>query len=559
MRSNQDMKAILKSQVCRSINQVYSKAKGMEHLSCSGFSSLQELHVIQDFFGIGPKEALILSAFAFKKICGDESLCLKDIIEWLNLPGIDLVPEIYESITGLIKSDLVIREVSRWEKTEGHYILSNSSYRAILTGDAKFLEKNEVDNFHNLLGKIQNLYNDLRLDMIDSDDFQIKLHGLLEQSIDLPELQWLSKFDLDVNEKQLLVIMAANQLHFPDRAVDVERILQRIEKRYYLIAKDIMNGKNILMRENLITFATSEFKTLDEMKLTGQACEHLGLNGIEEDKPARLEYGQLIFPEEIEFKMVFYNKDVKVQMDALKKIIDVFQNTQKDENLFRSVKLMINGPSGTGKTQTILNLAKEMGSIIYEVGHHLLKNPYVGMTEAAYSGMFKEYYRIRDQYSKQDKQVWFVINEFEGLVSRRIAAHHSADFMVSTATSIFLKETDSSVFKGIMLCTANHIDHVDQAVSRRMNYKIHMKEPNLETRKTILENRFPFLSSSEIDRICSHFPLTGANIENIMEKYVLLEKIGVIEVEKTFQNIWDFCQQELALNPETRKPIGFNQ
>jgi hypothetical protein len=552
------MKSSTKSRVCHSINQVYSQGKNLGSLNCKGFASKKELNHIQKFFKINQQEALILSAFAFRKICGDESLCLKDIIEWLNLPGIEKVPEIYESIANLIKSDLVVRELSRWERTDGRYILSNSSFKATVSGDAKFLEANEVDNFHNLLGKTQSLYNDLRLDMMDGDDFQIKLHGLLEQSFDLPELQWLSKFELDVNEKQLLIIMAANQLHFPERSVDVERILQRIERKYYLIAKEIMNGKNILMRENLITFATHEFKALDEMKLTDEVADQFGLNKSEEDKPGNLEYGKLIFPEEIESKQVFYNRDVASQMDSLKKIIDVFQKSGSEEKPFRSVKLMINGPSGTGKTQTILNLAKETGSIIYEVGHQL-KNPYMGMTEVAYAGIFKEYYRCCKIYNKQGKYVWMVINEAEGIIARRIAAHHSSDFMVSTATSIFLKETESSVFKGVMLMTCNNFSHLDEAVARRMTYKVNMKEPNPETRKTIFENRFPFLSVSEIDRTCTHFPLTGANIENIFEQYVLLEKIGAFKEGTPFQHVWDLCQQELSLNTESRKPIGFNQ
>jgi hypothetical protein len=547
-----------KSRVCHSINQVYNQGKNLGSLNGKGFGSMKELKYVQKFFKINQQEALILSAFAFKKICGDESLCLKDIIEWLNIPGIDLVPEIYSSITNLIKSDLIAREMSRWERKEGHYILTEAAYKAILTGDEKYLENKEVENFHHLLGKIMNLYNDFRFDFMNGEDFQIKVHNLLEKAFEMPEMQWISKFDLDVNEKQLVIIMAANHLHFPNKSVDVERILQRIDRKYYLIAKDIMIGKNILMKENLITFATNQFKTLDEMKLSDMTCDHFGLNKADEGKPTNLEYGQLIFPEDIEYKTVFYNKEVEKQMNFLKKIIDVYQNDKGEEKIFRSVKLMINGPSGTGKTQTILNLAKESEAIIYEVGHHQLKQPYVGMSEAAYHGTFIEYYRCCDHYKKLGKQVWFVINEFEGLVSRRFTANHSADFMVSTITSIFLKETDSSVFRGVILCTCNHIDQVDHSVLRRMTHKINMNEPDVETRIKIFENRFPFLCTSDIKSICTHFPLSGANIENILEKYVLLEKIDALENKKSFQNIWEMCEQELSLNPETRKPIGFN-
>ena len=447
------------------------------------------------------QEALILSSFAFRKICGDESLCLKDIIEWLKIPGIEQVPEIYESITSLIKSDLLTREVSRWEKKEGHYSLSDNAFKAIVTGDSKILETDNIEDFHSLLSKILSLYYDLRFDLMDGDDFQTKIHWLLEKSFELPEIQWLCKYNLDINERQLIIIMAAHKLHYPEKSVDVERILQRIEKRYYLMAKDIMNGRNTLMRENLIAFATNEFKTLEEMKLTEISSDNLGLNGTDEEKPKNLEYGQLIFPENIKSKKIFYNNDVEIQIEGLKKIIDVFQNYDIKKTDLSSVKLMIYGPSGTGKSQTILNMARETGSIIYEVGHHLIKNPYVGMTEAAYAGMFKEYYKIRERYKKQGKNVWFVINEFEGLVSRRIAAHNSVDFMVSTATSIFLKETDSTIFNGVLLLTLNNIHHTDVGILRRMTLKINMSEPNNITRKKIMADRFPFLEEKDIEQI----------------------------------------------------------
>jgi SpoVK/Ycf46/Vps4 family AAA+-type ATPase len=338
--------------------------------------------------------------------------------------------------------------------------------------------------------------------------------------------------------------------------VDAERILQRIEKKYYLISKSIMDGRNMLMKNNLITFATQDFKSVDAMKLTEFACEQLGLQLNEQSSQLNLEYGQLIYPEETEYKEVFYNPSVDNQVHSLEKIIEVYHNQSKDSPIFKSVKLLIDGPSGTGKTQTILNLAKKSSAIIYEVGHQL-KNPYVGMTEAAYAGIFKEYYKCCERFAKEGKNVWFVINELEGLVAKRISAERAADFMVSTATSIFLKETDSSKFRGVMLCSSNHIDHVDAALMRRMTFKINMVEPDKETRAKIIANRFPFLKQEEVNQLCSAYNLTGASIENVAEKYILMEKIGKLENRKGIEVLHEICVQEISLKTPSRNPIGF--
>jgi ATP-dependent 26S proteasome regulatory subunit len=311
------------------------------------------------------------------------------------------------------------------------------------------------------------------------------------------------------------------------------------------------------MKNNLITFATREFKSVDEMKLTEFTCEHLGLQLNSESGKAKLEYGQLVHPEEIESKEVFYNLSVTSQIHSLEKIIEVYHNQSKEEPIFKSVKVLIDGPSGTGKTQTILNLAKKASAIIYEVGHEL-KNPYVGMTEAAYAGMFKEYYQCCERFAKQGKHVWFVINELEGLVAKRIAAERAADFMVSTATSIFLKETDSSKFKGVLLCTSNHISHVDSAVLRRMaTAKIFMGEPSKDTQAKILASRFPFLQNEEVNQLCSTYSLTGAAIDNVSEKYTLMQKIGELENRTPIEVLHEICAQEISLKSPTRNPIGF--
>ena len=151
------MKTCSHTKICSAISIVYQQGENLGTLSLAGFKANRELSIIQNFFKTEKQEAFILSAFAYRRIISDESLSMRDLISWLKIQGIVAAPEIFSTITRLVELNLISREISRWEKKEGQFILTESAYKSILTGNLKFIESIELVSFQGLLEKTMSL------------------------------------------------------------------------------------------------------------------------------------------------------------------------------------------------------------------------------------------------------------------------------------------------------------------------------------------------------------------------------------------------------------------
>ena len=143
------------------------------------------------------------------------------------------------------------------------------------------------------------------------------------------------------------------------------------------------------------------------------------------------------------------------------------------------------------------------------------------------------------------------------LSSRSQGAGTSADQMHNQMQNIFLEQIEK--FQGILIATTNLLENIDQAFSRRFNYKIEFKKPDQKQRlmlwKMMLPKNAPYESDFDIDKLSS-YPLTGGQINLIVKNtayHVAARKDATFRLDDFIAEI----QKERTGSFEGEKSVGF--
>ena len=254
-------------------------------------------------------------------------------------------------------------------------------------------------------------------------------------------------------------------------------------------------------------------------------------------------------------KELFYNKEEQKQIDRLAKLLDPSSlnkvlNTMKEKGLRTGFTCLFYGAPGTGKTETVYQLARKTGRKILEADVSKLRNCYVGETEKNVRNLFSDY---RIACSENDMTPILLFNEADAILGTRMeGAVRSVDRMENSVQNILLQEMEN--FSGIMIATTNLLGNLDPAFERRFLYKVSFNKPELEPRSQIWKSQFPNLSDSEAMEIAREFSFSGGQIENIVRKYTVDNILN--GEEGGFDQLRQYCREESA-GKTARQRIGF--
>ena len=227
----------------------------------------------------------------------------------------------------------------------------------------------------------------------------------------------------------------------------------------------------------------------------------------------------------------------------------------KDKKAGIDARIIFYGPPGTGKTLTAHSLSRSLKRQVLSFDCSKILSMYVGESE-------KNVRKIFDTYADLTKQTKtepiLLLNEADQFLSSRSqGAGTSADQMHNQMQNIFLEQIEK--FQGILIATTNLLENIDQAFSRRFNYKIEFKKPDKAQRlklwKMMLPKNAPYEEGFEMEKL-STYPLTGGQINLIVKNtaYTVATR-----KESTFQ-LEDFVseiEKERQGNFDTEKSVGF--
>jgi len=213
--------------------------------------------------------------------------------------------------------------------------------------------------------------------------------------------------------------------------------------------------------------------------------------------------------------------------------------------------ILLYGGPGTGKTETVLQLARNSGRAIKKVEISGLRDKWVGESEKHARAMFADYRKL---YRTMELAPILFLNEADGIFGKRLNVSDSVDQMNNTMQNIFLEEMEQ--FEGILIATTNLEDNLDSAFDRRFLFKLKFDMPNVESRAKIIKERLEHLTEAEAFHIAQNYTLSGGQIENIARKLVMEEL--ACGKQASFVNILQFCEEELNFKKKGGNRIGFN-
>ncbi len=227
----------------------------------------------------------------------------------------------------------------------------------------------------------------------------------------------------------------------------------------------------------------------------------------------------------------------------------------KDKKRNIEAKIIFYGFAGTGKTLTALAFAKTLKRQVLSFDCSKILSMYVGESEKNVRAIFDKYYELRD---KSKSEPILLLNEADQFLSARTPSGASgSEKMHNQMQNIFLEQIER--FDGILIATTNLLESLDKAFSRRFNYKIEFKKPNLEQRiqlwEKLLPVNLPLSEDFELEKLAK-YDLTGGQIEMVIKNTAF--KIAV-EDEPLFTNksFEEQISKELKGNFDSENKVGF--
>ncbi|MBR4351987.1 MAG: AAA family ATPase [Bacteroidales bacterium] len=310
-----------------------------------------------------------------------------------------------------------------------------------------------------------------------------------------------------------------------------------------------------LQKNRVIEYANRDgLKVKDHFKIRDSVKEELlaDCGGLHEMTPL----SGTMRCEDLIPKTLYYDAAVEKQVGSLAQLLSEERFKQirtalTEKGMRSGFTCLFYEDPGTGKTETVYQIAKNTGRDIIMADVSKLKSMWVGESEKNMKALFAKYRK-----ATIDTKVTPILlfNEADAIFGiRKSGAEDAVDKMENSIQNIILQEMED--FQGIMIATTNLTQNFDKAFERRFLYKLRFDKPSAETRSRIWQSMLPELSETEVLQLSLDFDFSGGQIENVVRKKAVNDILG--EKATTFTDIRSFCEEEILTGSAFKRKIGF--
>ena len=386
-----------------------------------------------------------------------------------------------------------------------------------------------------------------------------KIDSLFKDNSKLEYVSRVENYVISRESKMLLVLFSHLLVNNDDNHIifcDLSFLYD--DKRYWNRVKSQLNkGIHSLFDLGLIEHNNDDglvdresFRMTDKAK--SELFSELCLQSNARDKVNK----GIVRSDKIAEKKLFYGESIQSQINELSQLLDESHyqaiHCRMKESGFRcGFTCLFYGSPGTGKTETVLQLARQTGRDIIQVNVADIKSCWVGESEKDIKNLFDTY---REHVKKDAITPILLFNEADAIINKRQeGAQRAVEKMENSILNIILQEMEN--LDGILIATTNLAQNMDTAFERRFLYKIKFEKPTFDARMSIWRTMIPTLNEEDSRFLANKYDFSGGQIENIARHYTI-GKILHGESKDIRKELSEYCNNE-RLESHDKRNIGF--
>ena len=396
-------------------------------------------------------------------------------------------------------------------------------------------------------------------DNIDKEMLIDESLALLHANSDFNISKRILDMSLTNDSKVILLYFCKEAIWDNNMEIDDDDLKHVYDSEGLFIYRNMLTGNHELVEKGLVEVKSSEgmFGPSDNIILTETAQMDLlkvDFNFIQKRKEK--EFHNVVKGESVVAKNLFFGEKNRTSIETLKELLDEnklmeIRSQLKNKGWGLGFTCLFYGAPGTGKTESVLQIARESGRDIMQVDISSARNKWYGETEKQIKKIFTDY---KDLVKQSKKTPILLFNEADAILSVRSELSSDSTSISKTENAIqniLLQEMET--FDGILIATTNLTNNLDAAFERRFLYKIKFEKPDIEAKGEIWRSLMPTLTKDEAKMLAAEFDFSGGEISNIARKCFINELL--FDSSTSLEQIREVCSQEKLTTK--RAKIGF--